>query len=323
MFQSCFKQPAPFYANSTSYQLSKPDVGFIEGEYAKKVRVSLWLQSQGNAKGTVLLQPGRTEPIEKHIESVSDFYKRGFSVAMFDWQGQGLSDRLLVDSKKGHIDNFETYDANYSDVVKHVYNKHCPKPWIAVGHSMGGALSLSAAYKQPDFFDALILCAPMLSIKANPILLNIAPYLTRFVRALGLGNAYFSDANAARLPHDLGFDYTYLTSSTERFEGFIEMIAKAPHLGVASPTYRWVSEALKRIHQIQHLWDLKTIKMPALLFSPQDDKLVDSAINEHVFNRLPKGKIIQVKGSGHELLMERDCYRELFWISVDDLLKKV
>ena len=80
MLQSCFKQPAPFYANSTSYQLSKPDVGFIEGECAKKVRVSLWLQAQGSAKGTILLQPGRTEPIEKHIESVSDFF------LIFEWK---------------------------------------------------------------------------------------------------------------------------------------------------------------------------------------------------------------------------------------------
>ena len=115
MFQSCFKYQAPFFANNINYQLPKPDVGFIKGSNAKKIRVSLWLQDQGNSKGTVLLQPGRTEPIEKYIESVHDFYTRGFSVAMFDWQAQGLSDRLLANPKKGHIDTFETYDSNYYD----------------------------------------------------------------------------------------------------------------------------------------------------------------------------------------------------------------
>ena len=70
----------------------------------KKLRIALWnLESK---KGTILLQSGRTEFIEKYYEVIQEFIDRGFSVAAMDWRGQGLSDRTSKNIRLGHIDSF-------------------------------------------------------------------------------------------------------------------------------------------------------------------------------------------------------------------------
>ena len=58
---------------------------------SNKLRVAFWnLESN---KGTIILQSGRTEFIEKYYEVISEFIDRGYAVAMMDWRGQGLSSR--------------------------------------------------------------------------------------------------------------------------------------------------------------------------------------------------------------------------------------
>ena len=58
-----------------------------------------------DCKGTILLIQGRTEFIEKHFENIQSFNKRGFEVFTMDLRGQGLSDRILPERLKGHIEN--------------------------------------------------------------------------------------------------------------------------------------------------------------------------------------------------------------------------
>ena len=48
-------------------------------------------------RGSVIVSPGRSEPIEKYYEVVSDLLARGFVVLVHDWRGQGLSVRALPD----------------------------------------------------------------------------------------------------------------------------------------------------------------------------------------------------------------------------------
>ena len=59
--------------------------------------------------GTVVVLPGRNECIEKYFETITDLSERGFCVAMFDWRGQGGSDRLIRDPRRGHVDSFGSY----------------------------------------------------------------------------------------------------------------------------------------------------------------------------------------------------------------------
>ena len=65
---------------------------------------------QRRSRGTVCLLQGRGEAIEKYFETVGDLRRRGFAVAIFDWRGQGGSDRRLRNPLKAHVDSFAEYD---------------------------------------------------------------------------------------------------------------------------------------------------------------------------------------------------------------------
>jgi lysophospholipase len=69
------------------------------------LRFAHW-QDSLKRRGTICLFPGRGEFIEKYFETVRDLRIRGFAVAALDWRGQGFSDRLLPDPRKGHVHDF-------------------------------------------------------------------------------------------------------------------------------------------------------------------------------------------------------------------------
>ncbi|GIS75006.1 MAG: hypothetical protein CM1200mP12_07250 [Gammaproteobacteria bacterium] len=103
----------------------------------KKIRIALW--NQESNKGTILLQSGRTEFIEKYYEVIQEFIDREFCVVAMDWRGQGLSDRTSNNIRLGHIDSFNEYDKDFETIIEKVYQHICPRPWIGFGHSMGVA----------------------------------------------------------------------------------------------------------------------------------------------------------------------------------------
>ena len=75
------------------------------------LRFARWPAPPGR-KGTVCLFHGRAEFIEKYFESVRELQARGFAVATLDWRGQGLSDRALADTHKGHVYDFDEYNVS-------------------------------------------------------------------------------------------------------------------------------------------------------------------------------------------------------------------
>ena len=79
------------------------------------LRVSIW--NKDSKKGSLLLQSGRTEFTEKYFEVIDEFLQRDLCVAMFDWRGQGLSDRLTKNRFIGHVNDFSDY-ARSSDSKK-------------------------------------------------------------------------------------------------------------------------------------------------------------------------------------------------------------
>src|SRR5215831_11847947 len=94
----------------TSYRIADR-YGFLDGA-GGRLRYAC-CNASGTPRGTILLLTGRGEFIEKYATEIAgELLGRGFAVLALDWRGQGLSDRLLADRDKGHIDNFTTYMAD-------------------------------------------------------------------------------------------------------------------------------------------------------------------------------------------------------------------
>src|SRR3954471_17892616 len=122
-----------------------PDHGKAEwfsGADGATLRAALFSPS-GPARGSVVVSPGRSEPIEKYFEVVQDLLDRGFVVLVHDWRGQGLSHRDLPDRLKGHAKGYKAFLDDYRRLLD-AFEERMPKPWVAVGHSMGGCLTLLA-----------------------------------------------------------------------------------------------------------------------------------------------------------------------------------
>ncbi len=109
------------------------------------MRFARWEATRGPARGTVCLFQGRGEFIEKYFEVVADLRRRGFAVATMDWRGQGGSERLLSNPRKGHVRSFADFDQDLAAFMKEIVLPDCPPPYIAMAHSMGGHILLRNA----------------------------------------------------------------------------------------------------------------------------------------------------------------------------------
>ena len=47
--------------------------------------------------------------LEKYFETIQELLDRGFNVICFDWRGQGLSDRMIIDTSKQYIEDFKIH----------------------------------------------------------------------------------------------------------------------------------------------------------------------------------------------------------------------
>ena len=60
-----------------------------------------------------------------------------------------------------------------------------------------------------------------------------------------------------------------------------------------------------------------------LIFTAEQEQLVDNKAQELVVNLLPDATQITVPGAKHEILMERDEFRVQFWRGFDELADRV
>ena len=114
---------------------------FIPMHDNKKLRLMYWNSNKSNQLGTVLLQQGHNEFIEKYYETIQEFLDRNYNVVAFDWRGQGMSERMINDKTKQYIKDFNIHNLDIECIFNKVL-KHFKKPLIGIGHSMGGLIAL-------------------------------------------------------------------------------------------------------------------------------------------------------------------------------------
>ncbi len=120
-------------------------VGSFKGYDGARLRYARWDATRMPRRGTVCLFGGRTEFIEKYFEVIADLRRRGFAVATMDWRGQGGSQRMLANPRKGHVRGFWEYDRDLIRFMKDIVLPDCPPPFIGLAHSMGGNVLLRNA----------------------------------------------------------------------------------------------------------------------------------------------------------------------------------
>jgi len=281
------------------------------------IRCARWPAALPAARGTVLFLQGRTEFIEKHLETIGDLRLRGFAVWALDWRGQGLSARQLDDRHKGHVATYDDYLQDLQLLVAGHLKDQAEGPLLLLAHSMGGHIGLRFLHDHPGLFQRAVLCAPMIGIRRGPT--GVAARLMATVaNILGGDRAYVPSLG----PYDhrtRRFEGNLLTSDAERFARTHAHIARDPRLALGGPTLGWLAASFRSIARLHR--DAPAIRTPVLIVSAGDDRVVDNAAQ----HRLHRGGIADcrletIAGARHEILCERDAIRASFWRLFDDFV---
>ncbi|WP_439815965.1 alpha/beta fold hydrolase [Zavarzinia sp. CC-PAN008] len=285
-----------------------PGVRFdwFDGADGARLRYALWPVPAG-ATRTVVLVHGRNEYIEKHFETVADLLDAGFAVASFDWRGQGLSERPLADRLLGHITDFRLHVADLVGFIKRVLPADMPRPVMLLGHSMGGHVSLRTLVEHPGIASRAALSAPMLAARFAP-----GELLQPVMRAVARGMALL--APETRAPggrfDEFKFAGNNLTTDPERFADHEFFVRAEPRLALGWPTWGWLAAASRSTSWLLRTETLVRVKVPVLILSSTDERVVMASAHERAARRLPLGRIIRFRGARHELLKERDEVRD-------------
>ncbi len=278
-----------------------------------RLRVMLVTSARTEPRGSIILFPGRTEFIEKYLETVEDLTARGFTVLVIDPRGQGLSDRLTSDRIRSYVGNFQDYADDLAGIVSQ-FTPLLPKPHIVMGHSMGGCVVLQAVISGVMRPSAVVCSAPMLGLYdvATPILIT----MVRVLSALGMAKKELPfQRGRAGIP--VPFESNKLTSDPERYKSWAAYFNNVERIRLGPPTYGWIVEAMRGMNFVNKNAD--KLKIPALIVAAGADPIVDPASNQ-LFAENAGATFAVVPGALHELFLERDEYRDQFFSAFDSFL---
>jgi lysophospholipase len=286
---------------------------WFTGAGGARLRAALF-PAAGPPRGSVVVSPGRTEPIEKYFEVAGALAARGFVALIHDWRGQGLADRLLPDPLLGHATGYADFLADYAALLTG-FEARLPRPWIALGHSMGGCLTLLALAEGERRFAAAILSAPMLGVRIGaaprPAVRALASALTVF----GRGGRPVPGPAAVSTP----FETNIVTHDPIRYARAVGLVEACPDLALGLPTWGWLDFAFVATSRLARGPGAARIDIPVTVVAAGDDRLVDNTALEAVTARLPRGRYVEIPGAYHEILQETDDVQVVFWREFDAL----
>ena len=270
------------------------------------------------ARGSVVVSPGRAEPIEKYFEIAQALAARGFTVLVHDWRGHGLSARLRRDRMKGHSDGFGPMLEDFEQLTA-AFADRLPKPWLALGHSMGGLLTVMAMMADPKRFAGGVVTAPMMGIQTGglpPALLRVQAGL---MWRLGLGGLYVP---ARTDPMAVRFENNALTHDETRWRRYRAQLEAWPDLRVGAVTWAWLHFALAGVVQAVRDPHAADLGDRLTMLTAEDERLVDNAATA-AFAARAGARLVEIKGALHEILMETDDRLGVFWGEFDRLADRV
>ncbi|SIS85396.1 alpha/beta fold hydrolase [Phaeovulum vinaykumarii] len=268
------------------------------------------------AKGTVILFTGRTEYCEKYGPAAAALAHEGYGTVTLDWRGQGLSDRLLDDPLRGHIEDFADYQRDVAALMAAAEAMHLKPPFFLLAHSMGGTIGLRALHRGVLPVRAAAFSAPMWGIKLPLGLGKVAPVLAANLLRMGLGGAYAPMTGPVTYVLRAPFHDNMLTRDPAMWAFLIRHLAEEPGINIAGPTLAWVDAGLRECAQ---LMEKAAPDLPALASLGTHERIVEPGPIRDLMARWPKGRLIETEGVEHEIMMDRPETRARFFEAVTGL----
>ena len=308
-------------------QASPPTIessGGREGKFRAKdgavIRYAWWRCEGPQTTGTVVYFNGRTEFIEKNIETVEELVARGFDVWTLDWRGQGLSHRALANHHKGHIEDYQQHLSDLRLFFRDYVDPKARGRQILLAHSMGGHIALRLLNEMPDRFERAVLTSPLVDLYGDNLIVRGIVKLLAWIGAWpALARAYIPGTGDYG-PDARRFEGNKLTSDKERFDLMHAQIDANPGLALGGPTPAWLRATRHSIATLNDPAYAGAIRTPILLVSASGDKVVSNKAQKALCRRMPNCRLETIEGALHEILIERDELRGEFWRLFDEFV---
>ncbi len=289
--------PAPFHSD-LSDSPANSRAWWIEADDGLRLRVAHFPAEQ--ARGTVLLMPGRTEYVEKYGRTAADLTERGYHVLAIDWRGQGLADRMLDEPMAGHVHVFEDYQRDVAAMLQSVGDLGLPRPLHMIGHSMGGCIGLRAVMDGLPV-ESCVFTGPMWGIRMADPIRPAAWALSWWGKQIGLGHVFTPGTKPESYVASEPFENNLLTRDREMWDYMKRQVTSVPELQLGGPSLNWLHEALAETRELSRR---PSPAQPCLTFLGTNERIVDSSRITSRMEQWPGGQLVQITDGEHEILME-------------------
>lgn len=285
---------------------------YLRAHDGLRLRYGYWRSDRPESRGTVVVLGGRTEFIEKYLETIHDLLHQGFDAVSMDWRGQGLSGRLLVDRTKGYVKTYDDYVSDLEHFVEKKVAKTCRRPLIVLAHSMGVNIAWQLLHRSPRIFDKAVMMAPMVDIRTHPIPKEFARWWSKLFTKMGMGTAAipsFKRNDSFRQ----SFEKNWLTHDPVRFHHIQKMLKKNSQLFVGAITFGWLAATFDAVDRLGESGFFNHTILPQLIVLAGQDRVVSNDAVHSVVDAMPSCRVLTVAGARHEILQEQDVLRDQFW----------
>lgn len=257
-----------------------------------------------NSIGSIVISHGFGEYIEVYNELIYYFTNNGYNVFMMEHWGHGRSGALgIEDETQIHVEDFKDYVEDFRKFVDEVVVKENGNDDLFLfAHSMGGAIGSTFLIDYPDYFDAAILNAPMMTVNTGSVPLFIADIIASVADSIGLGGKYVP----GREPYKTAIIEKSGTSSVNRFSYSRDVAIDNEVVRRGGPSLTWLNNSIDIWKYITNKKNASKVEIPVILFQADNDDLVKSK-GQNKFSKHAKDcQLIRVENSKHELYKEQD-----------------
>ncbi|MGQ3058693.1 MAG: lysophospholipase [Nevskia sp.] len=274
----------------------KHSEGHFDSVNKIRIHFQTWAPS-GAPKATVVIAHGLGEHGGRYREVATQLVGLGCVVHAIDHRGHGKSG-----GARTLIDKFSNAVADLDTLIDRARRLQPAVPLFLLGHSMGGALSLSYAIKHGSKLEGLILSGPAVALDGAPPLLGvIAKTLASFAPKLGM--------------------FQVDPSLVSRDPDEVAKYAGDPLNAHGKVPVRTLAEIVRFVEIVPAM--LPVISVPTLLLHGSDDKLAGVAGSRMVFERIssPDKTLKVYDGLYHEIFNELPADRARVFKDLTDWLQ--
>jgi lysophospholipase len=269
-----------------------------------------------NARDFILILQGRGEYIERYQETADDLAKRGFGCVTFDFRGHGGSTRETSDRLMGYVSDLADYVFDTHEVISWAKNTHDIECKTLLTHSTGGLVGMGMMLEQPGLCDTAIMIAPFFGLGGPEWVAIAAQFLSGGLCRYGFDKQYLPGQSTLSPLVDFDPD-NILTSDPERYMRNVEILKSHPDLVVGGVSAGWLDACFKAQAALDETLEAAENSLPPLppisMVLAGNDQVVSNRVTEDLFGKYPNISITEIPEARHEILQERDIYRDQFW----------